>query len=166
MKVSHFTLVVLSGLVWMGIGVWLLSLGINILVNSTLHEQALTPAYKPIIEFFSSLVSSKESAVLILVAICLFVGYMKGRYVLGKSAAKGVSRILAFPNPTHLKNIYSKKYYILLGSMVFLGILVKYTTPDIRGAIDVIIGSALINGAMVYFRYAYGLRNVETIGSK
>lgn len=159
LKVSHATLVVLSGLVWLAVGCWLLSLGINILIDATLQLPHV--AKKPIIEFLSGYSDSRESAVLILIAFCLFVGYMKGRYVLGKSAVKGIDRIRAFPNPTHIKNIYSRKYYILLGSMVLLGVLVKYTTPDLRGAIDVIIGSALINGAIVYFRSAYELQSVK-----
>lgn len=161
LKVSHATLIVLSGLVWLAVGCWLLSLGINILIDATLHEQLPHSASKPIVEFLSGFSASQESAVIILVAFCLFIGYMKGRYVLGKSAMKGVDRIRSFPNPTHIKNIYSRKYYILLGSMVFLGILVKYTTQDLRGAIDVIIGSALINGAIVYFRSAYELQSLK-----
>lgn len=155
-KVSHTTLIVLSGIIWLIVGCALLSLGINILIESTLQDY-MASSSKPIVNFFSTFTANQESAVLILLTICLFIGYMKGRYVLGKSALKGVARILTFPNPTHIKNIYSAKYYILLSGMGLLGILVKLFPTDIRGAVDVTIGSALINGAIIYFRSAYEL---------
>lgn len=165
LKFSHATMIVLSGLVWFAVGVGLLSLGINILVESTIHEQAAT-AYKPLVSFFTSFAGSKESAVMVLLAICLFVGYMKGCYVLGKSAIKGVNRILTFTNPMHIKNIYSPKYYILLGSMMFLGMLAKLLPTDIRGAVDVTIGAALINGAVIYFRSAYEVYAASKVAVK
>lgn len=163
LKISHTAMIVLSGLVWFVVGCGLLMLGLNILIDATIPEQAFATAYKPIVTFLSSLAGSKESAVLVLVAFCLFVGYMKGRYVLGKSAIKGVSRILTFPKMSHIKNIYSRKYYILLGSMMLLGFLVKFLPTDVRGAVDVIIGAALINGAIVYFRAAYELPTPKEI---
>ena len=48
--------------------------------------------------------------------------------------------------------------------MVGLGALIKVLNLplDVRGAIDIVIGSALINGAMIYFRSAFELRNQES----
>ncbi len=45
--------------------------------------------------------------------------------------------------------------------MFFLGFLVRFTTLDIRGGVDVIIGFALINGAILYFRQSWALRQVQ-----
>lgn len=160
LKFSHTTMIVLSGLVWFAVGFGLLSLGINILVESSIHDQAVI-SNKPLLHFLSSLSGNQEAAVMVLLAFCLFVGYMKGRYVLGKSAIRGINRILTFPKPMHIKNIYSPKYYILLASMMLLGFLAKLLPTDIRGTVDVIIGSALINGAIVYFRAAYELYVVK-----
>ena len=154
LKLKHTTLVVISGLVWFGIGVYLLQLGLNLLFESVhFSATSLTGTY-PLVNFLKQYSGSAEGAMLIVVVISLFIGYLKGRYVLGKSAQKGVQRILSFPNPTSLGNIYSAKYYVLLGGMVALGISVKYLgfTHDVRGLVDVTIGSALINGAMIYFR--------------
>jgi hypothetical protein len=162
-KLSHKTLIVLSGFIWMGIGCMLLSLGINFLVESALHEQALYSGNYPVIDGIASFAGGLEQAALVLVAFSLLIGYLKGRYVLGKSAYKGVERIRLFSNPTSLTNIYSAKYYILLAAMVGLGMSVKFLglPVDVRGMIDVAIGSALINGAMIYFRLAFE-RNVAT----
>lgn len=156
-KLSHKTLIVISGFIWMAIGCFLLSLGVNFLVESTKHEQVLYSGHYPVIDGLSTFVGGLEQAALVLISFSLFVGYLKGRYVLGKSAHRGVERIRLFPNPTSLGNIYSGKYYILLGAMVALGMSVKFfgLSSDVRGVVDVVIGSALINGAMIYFRLAF-----------
>lgn len=148
---KHTTLIALSGLIWFAIGVYLLQLGLHFLLEST---YAVSYENYPLINFLKTYSGTVESAVLVLVACGLLIGYMKGKYVLGKSAQKGVERIRSFPNPTSLKNIYSLKYYILLALMIGLGMSVKYLgfAKDVRGLVDVAIGSALVNGAMCYFR--------------
>lgn len=159
MKLSHSKLIALSGLVWFVIGVYLLQLGLNLLLGGVQYPDLTNSPY-PLLRILAPYVGSIESAILILVAIALYIGYLKGRYVLGKSAQKGVDRIRSFDNPAPLKHIYSRKYYILLGSMVLLGVSIKYLglSNDVRGVIDAIIGSALINGAVVYFRLAQAAR--------
>jgi len=155
MKLSHSKLIVISGLVWFAIGVYLLQLGLNLLLGGVQYPDLSESPY-PLLKALAPYVGSIETAVLALVAVALYIGYLKGRYVLGKSAQKGVDRIRSFENPAPLHQIYSKKYYILLGGMVALGISIKYLglSNDVRGFIDAIIGSALINGAVIYFRLA------------
>lgn len=153
LKASHTTLIVLSGLIWFAIGCFLLPLGLNFVVESILNENLITK-HRPILDHLAPYIGGIDTAALIFIAFCLLVGYLKGRYVFSKTVQRGVERILMLPNPTSLANIYTKKYYLLLGSMVFLGVLVRLTTLDIRGGVDIIIGSALINGAILYFRCA------------
>ena len=155
MKLSHTKLIVISGLIWFGIGLYLLQLGLNLLLAG-----AQNPDASPLLQSLAPYTGSIETAVIALVVIAMFIGYFKGRYVLGKSARRGADRIRAFANPTSLKNIYSAKYYLLLGGMIALGVSIKYLglSNDVRGLIDTIIGSALINGAMIYFRYAQAVR--------
>lgn len=155
MKLSHAKLIALSGAVWFAIGVYLLNLGLNLLIVNTSAENTLLSDY-PLLRSLESVTGSIQAAALTLVIIALAIGYFKGRYVLGKSAQRGVDRIQKMPNPAPLSKIYSGKYYILLGSMIALGISIKYLglSNDIRGFIDAIIGAALINGAMIYFRLA------------
>lgn len=159
MKLSHTKLIILSGLIWFGAGFYLLQLGLNLLLQGVNTEAAISNN-TPLIQLLSTYLGSGETAAIILIVIALFIGYLKGYYVLGKSAHRGVDRILSFPNPAPLSRIYSAKYYILLAGMMALGVSIKYIglNNDIRGFIDAIIGSALINGAMIYFRLAQNLK--------
>lgn len=151
LRFSHRTLIILSGLIWMGIGCFLLQLGLNLLLKGPQTQQE-----NPLLQFLTVYLGERESAAIFVIALCLYVGYLKGRYVLGKSVRRGVLRILALPNPSSLTYIYSPKYYLLIGLMVGLGISIKYLglSNDWRGSVDVVIGSALINGALLYFRFA------------
>lgn len=151
MKLSHKTLVIISGMVWLAIGTYLLYIGLNLLANNTVH---VDPHNYPLLLSLKPYAGTIENAALVLVVLGLAIGYYKGRYVLGKSAHGGVARIMAMPNPAQLSKIYSPKYYVLIAAMIGLGLSIKYlgVNNDIRGLVDVIIGSALINGALIYFR--------------
>ena len=157
LKLRHPTLILISGLIWFAVGLFLLPLGLNLITAAAQTEGAAMASY-PILNFIGHY-AGRDQAALLLIVLGLLIGQLKGKHILGKSARKGVERILTFPNPTSLANIYNKKYYILLGSMVGIGFLVKLLPTDIRGFVDVIIGAALINGALVYFHSAYELRN-------
>lgn len=155
-KVSHTILIVISGLIWFAIGCFLLTLGLGFITESTKQSQLsdVAAANHPILSNLSPYIGGFEEAALVLIAVCLFIGHLKGKHVLGKSAKRGVERIRTLPQPASLASIYSAKYYILLAVMVGLGIAVRFLPNDIRGGIDVIIGAALINGALIYFRSA------------
>ncbi len=154
LKVSHTTLIVVSGLIWLAIGCFLLSLGLNFVVESILKDNLIS-VHRPILDRLAPYAGGLESAALFLIVFGLFLGYLKGRYIFSKTVQKGVERILHLPNPTSLSKIYTQKYYLLLGLMIGLGILVRWMALDVRGGVDIIIGSALINGAMLYFRRAF-----------
>lgn len=155
LKLRHTTLIIISGMVWMGVGIFLLTLGLGLLVKGSIPNEFDGSLY-PLISALSSYIGGSEQAVLAIVVLGLGVGYFKGKFVLSKSAHRSMRRIQTFPNPTSLSNIYSGTYYLLLGFMVALGMSIKYLgfPSDIRGAIDVAVGSALMNGAMIYFRSA------------
>ncbi|WP_042280269.1 hypothetical protein [Candidatus Protochlamydia sp. R18] len=158
LKVTHTTMVVVSGLVWLIVGCVLLPLGLNFVVESILKEN-LVVINRPLLDPLMKWVGGADQAVLFLIAISLWIGFIKGRFVFAKTVQNSVNRILLLPNPVSIKQIYTKKYYLLLGSMIFLGFLMKYTPMDIRGAVDIIIGSALIQGGMLYFRKAFAIRS-------
>jgi len=160
-KVSHCAMLVLSGLVWMAVGCFLLPLGINFVVESILKDNAALP--HPVLNFLAPYTGGLDQAALIWIAFALMVGFLKGRTVFAKSVQRSVNRIQQLPNPSSIAKIYTPAYYILLASMVLLGVLVRYTTLDIRGGVDIAIGSALINGAMLYFRKAWEVRELKSI---
>lgn len=158
LKVSHATMITISGAIWLAIGLMLLRMGVNLLLPPAAQEGE--SFYLPLVQSMAPYFGGLKGALLGLLLFALVVGYLKGRFVLGKSARKGVERILSFPNPVSIVQIYSPKYFILLGLMVLLGISIKYMglPNDVRGAIDVTIGIALLTGALIYFRYAGILR--------
>lgn len=153
MKFSHASLIALSGLIWLAIGAYLMPLGLNFLIQA-----AALPSHAPLMKAILPVVETYDKASLLLVAAALFIGYFKGRVVLGKSVRRSTSRILALPNPAPLSQVYDWKYYLLIGLMVLIGLAFKFAPLDIRGFVDVTIGSALINGAMLYFRAALEVR--------
>lgn len=161
-KVNHVTMIVLSGLVWLVVGCFLLPLGLNFIVGSILKENLIT-VHRPVLDFLAPFAGGVDSAALLWIVFALLVGFFKGRYVFAKTVQRSVTRILALPNPAPLSQIYPLAYYILLGSMILLGVLVRFAPLDVRGGVDVAVGAALINGAMLYFRQAWNTR-LKTTG--
>lgn len=161
MKFSHFSLVMISGFIWLAVGAYLLPLGLNFLVEA--GHPVREGTFLPLVSFFRFFLLGPEEAAIAILSASLLFGYFKGRYILSKSVTRGIQRIQTFPNPTSIANIYSAKYYILLGGMMGLGMGVKLLGMplDIRGLVDVTIGAALINGAIIYFRAAFNLKNKE-----
>jgi hypothetical protein len=76
--------------------------------------------------------------------------------MLAKTVKRTVNRITSFSEPIGLNQIYTKGYFLLIAAMMILASLMRvFRLPlDIRGTIDIAIGSALMNGALIYFRYA------------
>lgn len=148
LKLSHAALAMISGLIWMAVGCSLMSLGLKLLLGNEVNT--------PLIQSLAPSMGGAQQVALLLVVVGLFVGYMKGRHVLAKSASKGIERLKTLPNPAPLSQIYSPKYYLLLGGMIVLGMSIKFfgVPSDIRGLVDVAIGAALIHGSLVYIRFA------------
>lgn len=152
-KVSHATMICISGIIWLVMGCFLLSLGLNFIVGTLLIENAQAP--HPVLHFFSPFTGGLEPSALLWTGIAFLIGLFKGRTVFAKSVTRSVNRILTLKNPAPISQIYPPAYYILLSSMVLLGVLVRYTPMDIRGGVDVAVGSALITGAILYFKQAW-----------
>jgi hypothetical protein len=165
MKLNHPALVFISGIIWFTVGLYLLALGLNLVTGMLIPGNAQNHYY--LLDSLASVFGGRDQAALVIIASALLIGHFKGKYVLGKSARSGIERLLMMATPIHLSQLYSKKYYILLGSMVLLGMSIKFfgVPADFRGFVDIAIGSALINGALIYFRSAYGLRNTPTCGT-
>lgn len=143
--------IVFSGGVWFAAGIWLLSLGVNLIVKKNhLHGDDLGAIFS----FFGKLAGGKEAGIFLFVLLALVIGFFKGRFVLSKTAKRVVARISSLKEPISLTSVYSRGYVLLLSSMIFLGISFKWLglPLEVRGFVDVAIGSALINGAAFYFR--------------
>jgi len=152
-KVSHTFMIILSGLIWLAIGVMLMSMGLNFIVKSILVEN-LVVLRRPVLDFFANILGGYDQGAIAVIALALIIGFFKGRFVLKKTVGRTIARIRALPNPAPLSQIYHKAYYLLIAVMMTLGFILKFVPLDIRGGVDVVVGSALINGAILYFRHA------------
>lgn len=143
-RLSRKTLIFLAGALWFAVGCMLMTIGIRLILGKI---------SSPSVTLFAHLLQSKEEGGLLFIALALFVGYMKGKFVLSKAARRQVQRIAALQEPLSLTSLYSKGYYFLIPLMIALGISLRFFCPDdIRGAIDIAVGSALLHGASSYFR--------------
>lgn len=155
-KLKHRSLILIAGGVWLAVGVFLLILGLRLIIHEIKY-----PLLAEIGNRFSLIAAcsklthgNRQNAVVAILTGALIIGHLKGRFVLSKSVLRQIQRIRSLPNPSSLRYLYSKGYYFLIGSMILLGIGMRFLpiTPGTRGAVDVAIGSALINGALLYFR--------------
>ena len=148
-KLSHTVMIYISGLIWLVVGLMLLRIGVNLFAPLFDSPGESTPLLNLLSPLFG-----ERNALIGLIGAAALIGYVKGRFILGKSARKGVERILTYSEPMPITSLYSPKYFILLGAMIALGVSIKYMgiPNDIRGFIDVAIGIALLTGAQVYFR--------------
>jgi hypothetical protein len=149
MKVRHGAAIIISGSLWMGIGMMLLFKGFSLLLHPVIGG-----GFSPVLSFLIPF-TGKSEAPLVLVSIALIIGFLKGRFVLSKTACKVIKRITAQENPLPLRSLYSRAYLLTLLAMSLMGMsLSVLSIPyDIRGFVDVAVGSALINGSAFYFRH-------------
>ncbi|MDP1835827.1 MAG: hypothetical protein Q8K75_07860 [Chlamydiales bacterium] len=143
------TLLFIAGSIWFGMGLYLMIIGMGFL------EVSLAPdVHAPLLTSLENLFGARDITVVLLVALALVIGQIKGRTVLTKAALRQADRILSLPEPTHIKNLFSGRFYVLMAIMMGLGIGMKYfgVPLDIRGAIDVTVGVALIQGAVAYYK--------------
>jgi hypothetical protein len=87
-----------------------------------------------------------------LYAIAIPVGYLKGRYVLSKTVGRMMHRIASLSTPITFWNVYPFSYWFLIAGMMALGVLCRFLPNQVRGFVDLAIGSALVYGAFLYFR--------------
>lgn len=127
------TALLLSGAIWLGIGGMLLYKGLKFL--TAIAEQG------------------REQGALALIAIGLIIGFIKGRVVLSRV----VNRVKSMSEPIAFGELFNLRYLILIGTMMLIGVAMRFVRIDIRGTVDVAIGAALINGAMLYIRSTYGM---------
>lgn len=156
MNLSKTAWIVISGVMWFVVGIGLLTLGMNFIV---VIGQSPVQDGNSVMALLSSFAGGQEQASLALITIGLVVGFIKGRFVLAKTTKRVVSRIIALKDPIAFSQVYSKGYLFLIGGMVLLGMSMKWINLplELRGFVDVAVGSALMNGASAYFRAAFAV---------
>lgn len=157
MRLSKTTWIAISGVIWFIVGIGLLTLGLNFIVYKAQIESHETTS---LIAKIAPLAGGREKAALILIVIGLIIGFIKGRFALAKTVRRVVDRILKLDPPIKFSQVYSKGYLLLIAVMILLGLSMKWLglPMEIRGTIDVAIGSALMNGGVAYFRMAFAVQ--------
>lgn len=150
MKIRQSMAIVLSGALWMGVGVFLMMKGFSLVLSPV-----FLGSKPPLLSWLYEWTGSFEQAAFFLICLGMMIGFLKGRLVLSKTASRVIRRIVSLPNPCSIASIYPPSYLLILSSMVLLGISFKWMPIpyDIKGLIDVAVGSALINGSAFYFRH-------------
>ncbi len=129
--VRNYWLLILSGLMWSGVGVLLNYLAMNWLMR-----------YQHNIAIFAAIIG-----VILGVGIAVF-GF-------SKIANKNIHRILNFPNRVCLFAFQEWKGYILIGVMMTIGIYLrhsKFVSKLLLSLIYIGIGSALFFSSFLYYR--------------
>lgn len=152
MKWKHRSLMRISSSVWLTIGALLFFVGFSLVLKiphlpPTSHSSSL----KALLSF-----GSPENICIALIAFGLLIGYFKGQYALAKSAKRMASRLQAAPNPASLGTLFSPGYRLLVLGMMSLGMSMQFfgVPPEIRGFIDIAVGTGLIQGGVISLRLA------------
>lgn len=160
-NLTHRTLSILAGSIWLLAGANLLFLGTRFLLQSA-QPAVIATSNLPILNAIMGWVPQVEFAIPILAFIAAGIGVLKGSTILRKAARREVKRITLLPHPVSITQLYSRRGVILLAVMVCLGISLRFMNVplDVRGVIDVAVGVGLILGSLSYLRLGQSA-NVE-----
>lgn len=138
-----------SGSIWFAVGLMLMYKGLRFISDAQIDPDSLSFR-------FNQSVGSTSQAGNWIIFFALIVGFAKGRFVFVKTVQRVVSRIRSLSLPIRFFQVYTRSYWLLIGSMMMLGMVFRFLPipVDVRGFIDLAIGSALMNGAMLFFRAA------------
>ncbi len=130
---THRIYISLTGILWFLMGAWLMAKGLKFVASGHFDSTGIAA----------------------LISAGLLVGFLKGKFVLSKSASRVIARISSLSLPVPVWKLYAASYWILIGSMMALGMLLNVLPIpiELRGAIDIAIGAALIRGSFVYLWY-------------
>jgi hypothetical protein len=87
-----------------------------------------------------------EADLAVLALLAILLGFLKSHFILDKTAAKSINRILLFDDGTCLGAVYSKATWMLVLAMMGMGILLRHSSlpRPLLGIIYVTIGWALL----------------------
>lgn len=150
---SHRPILILSGLIWLGMGIMLCGMGLNFTMAALLQANASLPC--PLFCSLAPWVGGKEAAACWFMGGAILVGTVKGQFLLSRTVMRHVLHLSALPLPFSLKHIYPPRQIFLIGIMVLIGMGMRLLPLDVRGVIDIAVGGALLQGAFRYLRVAY-----------
>jgi hypothetical protein len=155
---KHRRCIALSGFLWLAIGFSLLYKGLHLISAAAFQTDTLCFAWQGVF-------GTPHQAATVFMGFGLLLGFIKGRLVLSKTVQRVSKRIASLPEPVRLSDAYSRSYWLLIGAMMALGMLFRFLPIpiDVRGIVDVAVGSALLNGSLLFFRAARAVESSKKI---
>lgn len=165
MKFTSRYLVLISGIIWLSVGLMLLFRGLNfmdVLNSSFIYTGTL---FFPLVRFLFSYTQSYEMAVITLIAIALVVGHFKGRFVFRKKAKKLLAKLHLLPQKCQFFDVFEPSYIVLILFMMGLGFFLRWiqTPKDILSFIAIVVGFGLVQGSFVLIRGFFLWKKTVTI---
>lgn len=159
MKFEKYQLITLAGFLWFVLGITLLTKGLYLMIlTAHLSGEKAGPILNVFMYAFTGGIVPAALTILLLGVV---LGIMKGRWALGRAATLLVRRIYPMRGKIHVAKLYRIHDYLLIVGIIALSRLLNWieVPNDVHSLIDIAVGSALINGAMVYFRYAIQVKD-------
>lgn len=165
-KLKHRGMGFLAGIIWLIVGGFLLKTGVSLVMSAAL-ESRFAVASHPLFDWLSPASENAERAALVIFSIAVVLGYLKGRFILMRVGKRIMLRISQLPEPVSVLLLYGRREYIVIGSMIALGVILRLTgvPTEIRGFVLTAVGIGLIQGAVGIFRaireVTYGRANLS-----
>lgn len=158
MKFEKHSLISIVGMVWFIVGIFLLFSGLKLIFFTGLIKgQSFTPIISVIMYAFTGAIIP---TMIVIVFLGLLLGYAKSKWAFVRVIRKTVQRIYPMPGLVRISNLYRLHEILLIFAVIALSRIVQFIhlPLDIQGVVNIAIGSALINGAVVYFRFALRIK--------
>jgi hypothetical protein len=141
------------GGLWGAVGIGLLRQGFHLLEMAPLQI-----AQQSVLRWLDTLgVLPQESSVLC-VACALVLGIIKGRTVMSSAATRYIQSLKAQLEPIPVWRVLPLRMWILMLSMMLLGMLLRWGAPmDLRGICSAAVGTALLIGGLQVVRQSLSL---------
>jgi hypothetical protein len=117
------------------------------LVQTAIADPSRAPCIKSL-----SFLGGFEAGLLTLVALALIIGLAKGRFVLTRTASRLIAQYHKGPVVFRKTLLFRTLPLILLMMGLGLSLRLLNTPPDLHGAIDIAIGTALAQGGIAFVR--------------
>lgn len=150
MKLKKKYQIILLALIWFSAGVFLLRKGIYLSMMGLTDESKLSFLHRSLASF---LPDSLQIGLLFIV-LGLFLGNMKAKKVFRKVIDRILKSLEAYQEQAPLSAIFNIRFFLLIIIMMTLGWLLNVLNfpTDIRAIVNVTIGSALMQAAIMLYR--------------
>jgi hypothetical protein len=154
MRLSHKRLIWIGGIAWLAVGIFLLTVGVKRLQHTVRDLQCGLTDGHPLGNWLQGQVGSPGNAAVVMLAVALGLGLVKGRFALAKAMRRLLCKIDGLPDPAPVSQVYGAGYLALVVGMIALGALLRVigVAEEVRGIILTAVGFALARASLGAFR--------------